>query len=85
MITVDHFGNAITNIDSELLSSGGRILVAGRTIKGLTRTYGDAIPPAPIALIGSSGRLEIAIPNGSAASVLGLGPGARVVVEFFDS
>jgi S-adenosylmethionine hydrolase len=35
---------------------------------------------AVIALLGSAGLLEIAIPNGSAASVLGVGVGEPVTV-----
>jgi S-adenosylmethionine hydrolase len=39
------------------------------------KAYGDAEPGSLVALIGSSGRLEIAVVNGSAAIRLGVSVG----------
>jgi S-adenosylmethionine hydrolase len=53
-------------------------------LNGVTRTYGDASPGTWLALIGSSGRLEISIREGSARSAIGPGAAIRgmpVVVE----
>ena len=55
-----------------------------RRMEGLHRTFHDDpnIPAGePLALIGSNGYLEIAVPNGNAASLLAGGPGDAVVVE----
>ena len=46
---------------------------------GLFRTYGDVEPGMPLALIGSSGFLEIAVRDGSAGDSLGIQPGDAVV------
>jgi hypothetical protein len=81
VVTVDGFGNLITNIPGELLGACSRIAVGGVTLHGLVRTYGDAPDDAKlVALIGSEGLLEIAAPGGSGATVLGVGVGAVVEV-----
>jgi S-adenosylmethionine hydrolase len=55
-------------------------------IQGLVRTYGDAAeqgPHAPpVALVGSAGLLEIAVPGGHAALRLGLAPGDPVTLHY---
>jgi S-adenosylmethionine hydrolase len=50
-------------------------------ITGIDRCYGERPPGATMALVGSSGRLEIAVHGGSAAQTLGAGPGAEVRVD----
>jgi S-adenosylmethionine hydrolase len=75
VITVDRFGNAITNC---LGVRGGSIEIAGRTL-AIARTYGDAPPGTPLALCGSNGLIEIAVRDGSAAAMLGVGRGEAVV------
>ena len=81
VITVDHFGNLITDIDAGLLLRvrEPRILVAGRELP-LRRTYGECSPGTPLALIGSFGVLEIAVTEGRAVDVLGVPRGAPVIV-----
>jgi S-adenosylmethionine hydrolase len=49
--------------------------VAGHRLE-LVRTYGDAA--GLCAIVGSSGYVEVAVPNGSAAVVAGAGIGDRV-------
>jgi S-adenosylmethionine hydrolase len=81
---VDHFGNLITNIPAASLPAVRRdaqVTVAGHAVPGWVRTYGEAEPGAPVALVSSSGHLEIAVNHGNAARVLGVGPGAEVVVS----
>jgi S-adenosylmethionine hydrolase len=81
VITIDHFGNLITNIDAELLAGFSRPVVraANRTLP-LKRTYGEMKPGEYLALINSFGVLEIARAEQSAAEGLGLGRGAPVAV-----
>ena len=55
-------------------------MVAGRTLRGLARAYGDQTVGTLLAIIGSSGRLEIAQVGGNAADRLGLGEGDEVAV-----
>jgi S-adenosylmethionine hydrolase len=72
VISVDHFGNLITNIPAETLapSASWRISIGGNEILGLSRIYSTARPGALLALIGSHGYLEIARCGGSAAEAL---------------
>ncbi len=44
----------------------------------MVRTYGDRPAGTLVALIGSSGRVEVAVVNGNAAARLSVGPGAAV-------
>jgi len=83
VIHPDAFGNATTELSRELL--GERRLKAVR-VKGpdlgrFRRTSWDVPPGKPLALIGSSGLLETAVRDGSAAQELGLKVGDEVVVE----
>jgi S-adenosyl-L-methionine hydrolase (adenosine-forming) len=82
IITIDHFGNLITNIDAALLERFRLPLVhAGNHAFPLLRTYGDARPGEYLALINSFGVLEIARAENSAAEGLGLSRGAPVIVR----
>jgi S-adenosylmethionine hydrolase len=81
IITIDHFGNLITNIDAGLIQEFGHPVVhaAGHGI-ALRRTYGEVRPGELLALINSFGVVEIARAEGSATEALGLGRGAPVIV-----
>ena len=82
IVTIDHFGNLITNIDSGTLASFREPLVyAGNLSLVLRRTYGDCRPGVALALVNSFGVIEIAVAEGRAAEVLGLSRGAPVVVR----
>ena len=81
VVTVDHFGNLITNITAEHLQRVARPRVeAGSHRFRVLRTYGDVQPGSYLALINSFGVLEIARAEQSAAAGLGLGRGAPVIV-----
>jgi S-adenosylmethionine hydrolase len=82
VITIDHFGNLITNIDASLIRSFANPVVrtGGRTFP-LRRTYGDVRPGDFLALINSFGVVEIARAEQSAAEALGLGRGAPVTIS----
>lgn len=81
VITTDHFGNLITNIEPAHLARFRRPLVraAGHEI-GVFRTYGDVAPGSFLALINSFDTLEIACAERNAAELLGLGRGGPVIV-----
>jgi S-adenosylmethionine hydrolase len=81
VIRIDSFGNLITNISAVALDVFRCVTLAGHSIGRWVQTYDDAEPGAVVALIGSSGLLEIAVVNGSAASALGIGVGAVVCVS----
>ena len=77
VITVDRFGNAITN----LIAPHGGLVEVGSLRLPVLRTYADAGAGTPLALAGSNGLIEIAVRDGSAAQSLGLTRGARVVLR----
>lgn len=86
---IDHFGNALTNLSAEILGASFPqvptrdlvVEIVGRRMEGVTRSYGDACIGSLVALIGSSGRLEIAEVGGHAASRFGFGVGDPVHVR----
>ncbi|HMN43249.1 MAG TPA: SAM-dependent chlorinase/fluorinase [Povalibacter sp.] len=82
IITIDHFGNLISNIDASLIERFSHAVVrtAGHSFP-LRRTYGDVKPGEYLALINSFGVVELARAEQSAADGLGLGRGAPVVVS----
>lgn len=79
VITIDRFGNAVTNLVPGH-AAGTLVEVSGRLLP-LVRSYADARDRNPIALSGSTGLLEIAVPDGSAARELGLLRGDAVVLR----
>jgi len=82
VMTIDHFGNLITNIDAALVARfrAPRVLAGNHSFE-LKRTYGDVRPGEYLALINSFGVIEIARAEQSAADGLGLSRGAPVVVR----
>jgi S-adenosylmethionine hydrolase len=82
VIHVDHFGNATTNVPAELLKfpKPRAVKLGGKTLP-FHRTYADVKAGKPLALIGSSGLLEIAVRNGSAAKALKLKVGSPVTID----
>lgn len=78
VLHVDRFGNLITNIPGDWLKPGVIVEVQGVRIRGLKRTYAEVPPGAFLALVGSSGLLEISVREGSAAQRLKAGQGAKV-------
>ena len=82
VITLDHFGNLISNIDAKLIEDFGHPVVhAGNHTFELLRTYGDTQPGQYLALVNSFGVIEIARAEQSASDGLGLGRGAPVVIR----
>jgi S-adenosylmethionine hydrolase len=74
VIHVDRFGNVITSLRACDLPNGGAgaVVDAGRACGIPVReTYGRAAAGALLALVGSSGFVEIAVNSGSARDVLG--------------
>jgi len=79
---VDRFGNAVTNIHVSMLRGDldrTRVHAAGRELL-LLRTYADTASGEALALVGSSGYVEVAVREGSAADALGLERGSAVQV-----
>jgi S-adenosyl-L-methionine hydrolase (adenosine-forming) len=82
VVTIDRFGNLITNIEGAALASLARPQVRiGARVVPLHRTYGDARAGDLLALINAFGVLELAVAQGSASEQLGLGRGTVVEVR----
>jgi hypothetical protein len=81
IVTIDHFGNLISNIDAQHLRTMAHpvVRVGGRELS-LRRTYSDVRPGDYLALVNSFGVIEVARAEQSAAQGLGLERGAPVVV-----
>lgn len=80
VVSVDHFGNLLTDLPASWLVHGTTVHVVGRRI-AVARTYGEADEGQVLALANSDGLVEIAVRNGSAARTLEIGPGAAVVLH----
>lgn len=81
VVTVDSFGNLISNIDDGLIDAfRDPVVEIGGHKLPMLQTYGRAQPGDYLALVNSFGVVEIARAEGSAAAGLGLDRGAPVVV-----
>jgi S-adenosylmethionine hydrolase len=84
VVYIDHFGNAITSIDAfsiESLDSESKHASCSKCESIPIHSYYVKVEEGkPIALIGSSGFLEISVNRGSAASSLGIRVGDTVEV-----
>jgi S-adenosyl-L-methionine hydrolase (adenosine-forming) len=89
VLKVDKFGNLITNIGEqeapELFASSVppvNILISGETVTRICKSYADGGEGQYFAIIGSSGYLEIAARQASAAEKLSAGVGSPVGIVF---
>jgi len=85
IIHIDHFGNAITNIGADLIPTSGKTiceLMGTRKARcALAEFYGAVPVNTPVAVIGSSGFLEIAVNGGAAARRFGLRIGDAIHIR----
>ncbi|HEY0929361.1 MAG TPA: SAM-dependent chlorinase/fluorinase [Gemmatimonas sp.] len=75
VLTIDRFGNVMTNL---VVRDAGGVVVAGARTARLVRTYGEAASGELVALVGSSGFVELAVRDGNAALTFGLSRGHAV-------
>ena len=81
VIAIDRFGNAMTNIVG---LRGGSVEIE-RTSLPLRRVYADVDAGQPVAVVGSSGFVEVAVRNGSAAARFGLVRGAPIIFRALET
>ena len=82
IIHIDHFGNAVTNLLAGSIDQPDRATIRlGRRRILLRGTYADVDVGQAVALIGSSGLVEIAVRNGSAARELRLKLGMPIRIR----
>ncbi|HVA56480.1 MAG TPA: SAM-dependent chlorinase/fluorinase [Gemmatimonadaceae bacterium] len=77
VVTVDRFGNLITNL---IGVRGGEVTIAGHTVP-VRHTYSDVNAGEIVAVVGSSGLLEVAVRDGNAAVLLGVARGTVVALR----
>ncbi len=85
VVEIDHFGNLITNIDASDLPktfASFKVEIGSFPILGLTHCYAEGDPGEPMTLVGSAGRLEIAVRDGSAAEEFQSPLGQRITVRW---
>ena len=84
VIYIDRFGNLITNISNQLLKKVENIIINVGTIdiQNLSNSYADVRPGEAVALLGSSGFLEIGIRNGNAQRTLNVNRNGIVELRF---
>jgi S-adenosylmethionine hydrolase len=87
VLHVDRFGNLITHLHRDELRGilgeldedlTGMAAVVEGIVVPLARTYADVPEGEPCALVGGSGRLEVAVNRGNASRLLGASRGAPI-------
>jgi S-adenosylmethionine hydrolase len=87
IVWIDRFGNLVTTVREEDLESlapqagwsGAGVTIGTTCVRGVSKTYGDK--SGLMALVGSTGRLEVSVSGGSAAQELRVRLGDPVVVR----
>jgi S-adenosylmethionine hydrolase len=87
VLKVDKFGNLITNLSAaefphlgSIEDRGFRLTIGGQTVARVCPSYGEGQDGEIFAILGSSGFLEVAMRQDSAAQKLGVGVGAPLTV-----
>ena len=88
IVSVDRFGNLVTNIHADALPESAQqrarltVKISGRSIGGIHSTYAEVGLGELVAYVGSSDLVEIGRNRGSARDVLGAGVGHSLKVVF---
>jgi S-adenosylmethionine hydrolase len=90
VITVDRFGNAITNIPTEELSilddpTSVRVYVDDRRVAVFGKTFSSAAKGETVAYPGSAGLIEIAVNGGNLVERYSIKRGSKVRIVSDDS
>ena len=80
IVYIDPYGNAMTGIRAAQLDEDAVVIVGARRL-GRLRTFSDAAPGAAFWYENANGLAEIAVNQGRADRVLGLGVGTPVGIE----
>ncbi len=87
ILKADHFGNLATNFHIDqfpaLRTHAFSLKVGLQSINRLALTFSECAPGELCAIVGSSGYLEVAASQGSAAEVLGSGAGSPVELAIY--
>lgn len=86
VLKVDSFGNLLTNFRAEDLAAESvengevQLQVGNHAVTRLVSTFANGGAGEPVAYVGSSGYVEIALNRGNASKTLGIGRGTPVVL-----
>ena len=78
---IDRFGNLVTDIPGGSLAPSALIEIGGEVISGIRSTYASVESGKVVALVGSTGTLEISVRDGNAADRLAVERGQPVHVR----
>ena len=79
IISFDHFGNMITNLSKELMGSlNYQIQIGNIMIEKISKTYADMEAGELMALVNSSGFLELSVSSGNAQQLFRFKRGQKV-------
>ena len=87
VLRIDHFGNLVTNFTAEnspaLFEADAKftLRVGNGTVTKLVPTFAQGASGEAVAIVGSSGYLEVCVNRANAARTLGAARGAEVTVE----
>jgi S-adenosylmethionine hydrolase len=88
LLSVDRFGNAITNFSvaefSRIASARFKLRVGSRRVADFRNTFGEALGGLCFAYFGSSGYIELGAKQQSAAALLKARPGDPITLRFLD-
>jgi S-adenosylmethionine hydrolase len=81
VLSIDRFGNVITNFPSNTSSTTFTLDVSGQRVKAFHRTFGEAPAGQLFAYHGSSGYIEVGMNQQSAARALEISLGDRITLR----
>ena len=81
VISIDHYGNVISNIEAGRINSSQISLECAGVTLPVSETYSGRAPGELVVLVNSIGVFEVASVQGSAAERLGIHRGASVIVK----
>lgn len=81
ILAVDHFGNAVTSFAAQELRPDDQFLLHGKNLGPLKKSYSQAEIGKPVAVLGSSGFVELSLRQSSLAREWGVRSGDTVEIK----
>jgi len=81
VLVVDEFGNAVTNVDGEVLAGLEAVTVDEESVP-VVRSYAHVEPGSRVATVGSHGNVELAVNQGRGEEAFDVEVGSRVDLEW---
>jgi len=89
VVYIDHYGNALTNIDQNLFRQFNKFssfsILFGRSdykINNICKTYSEVPGGEKLAIFNTLGHLEISINQGNASELMGIKQSDTILIEF---